>query len=229
MLTLTKDMSGGFKDISQKEGIVTGYLNAFNIKDSDGDITVKGCFAKSILENGPTGKNRIKYLLDHNTQKGVGKFLQLKEDEFGLWYEAKVGDHALGIDYLKMIDGGIVTEHSIGYQVKQWERNETVDTTFLKEIHLYEGSGLQFWAANEYTPITGVKSESDLLQLWDALEKALKNGTYTDETFQNIILPKHNAVSELLQDKFTEPNRKDGITLPRLEEISQAFRDSFKI
>jgi hypothetical protein len=30
MVILTKEMSGGFKDVSAKEGIVTGYLNAFS-------------------------------------------------------------------------------------------------------------------------------------------------------------------------------------------------------
>lgn len=227
MITLTKGFSGGFKDASVKEGIVTGYLNAFNIKDSDNDITVKGCFQKSLMENGPSAKNRIKYLQDHDPRKGVGKFLILKEDDFGLYYEAKVGSHTLGIDYLKMVEDGIITEHSIGYSVKQWERNESLNTTFLKEIHLYEGSGLQFWAANEYTPITGVKSESDLLQLMDALEKALTSGTYSDETFQNIILPKYDAVSEIIRGKITEPELKQATTQPGLEQIKKALTEGF--
>jgi len=228
MITLTKGFSGGFKDASVKEGIVTGYLNAFNIKDSDNDITVKGSFQKSIMENGPSAKNRIKYLQDHDPRKGVGKFLILKEDDFGLYYEAKVGTHTLGVDYLKMVEDGIITEHSIGYRVMQWERNEELKTTYLKEIHLYEGSGLQFWAANEYTPITGVKSESDLLQLMDALEKAITSGTYTDETFKEIILPKYDAVSEIIQSKITESEQKHATTQPRLEDISQAFKNGFK-
>jgi len=227
MITLTKGYSGGFKDASIKEGIVTGYLNAFNVKDSDNDITIKGCFQKSIMENGPSAKNRIKYLQDHDPKKGVGKFLILKEDDFGLYYEAKVGTHTLGIDYLKMVEDGIITEHSIGYRVTQWERNEGINSTYLKEIHLYEGSGLQFWAANEYTPITGVKSESDLLQLMDALEKALNSGTYSDETFQNIILPKYDAISGIIQGKITESELKHATTQPRLEEIQKALKEGF--
>lgn len=227
MVILTKEMSGGFKDVSAKEGIVTGYLNAFNVKDSDGDITIKGCFSKSISENGPQGKKRIKYLLDHDRRNAVGVFLKLFEDEFGLGYEAKIGSHTSGKDFLQMVEDKIITEHSIGYSVLKWERDEIVDATKLLDVKLYEGSGLQFWGANEYTPITGVKSEADLLVLFESLEKALKNGNYSDDTFKNIIIPKHNAISELFKGTSTKPEHKDVTTLPGLEQIKEAFKESF--
>lgn len=227
MVILTKEMSGGFKDVSAKEGIVTGYLNAFNVKDSDGDITIKGCFSKSISENGPQGKKRIKYLLDHDRSKAVGIFLKLFEDNYGLGYEAKVGSHTLGKDYIQMVEDGIVTEHSFGYNVIKSEPNKKEDATNLLDLRLYEGSGLQFWGANEYTPITGVKSEADLLVLFESLEKALKNGNYSDDTFKNIIIPKHNAISELFKGTSTKPEHKDVSTLPGLEQIQKAFKESF--
>jgi hypothetical protein len=109
----------------------------------------------------------------------------------------------------------------------KWERDEVIDATKLLDVKLYEGSGLQFWGANEYTPITGVKSEADLLVLFESLEKALKNGNYSDDTFKNIIIPKHNAISDLFKGTSTKPEHKDVTTLPGLEQIQKAFKESF--
>ncbi len=58
------------------------------------------------------------------------------------------------------------------------------------------------------TPLTGVKSESDLLEYTLTLKKALKNGTYTDETF--IQLEKQFAeIQAFLQTKTTQPEPQD--------------------
>jgi HK97 family phage prohead protease len=79
-----KNCSLDIKDISEKEGIVSGYLSAFGFKDSDGDIIQKGAFTRTIKERGPQSeKPRIKYLLDHRTDKAIGVFQELKEDAKG--------------------------------------------------------------------------------------------------------------------------------------------------
>ncbi len=224
MLISTKDYDGGFNDVSLKQGIVSGYLNSFGVKDSDGDIIQQGAYKKSISERGPQGTARIKYLLDHDTKKAVGVFQILKEDSFGLYYEAKIGTHTLGVDYLKMVEEKIVTEHSIGFRTVKNEQLKD-GTNLITEINLHEGSGLQFLGANEFTPIVGVKSEADLVLLFEALEKALKNGTYTDETFKDIILPKYTAVEAQIKS-LTKPTL---VTLPTKEEIAEQFKKSFKI
>lgn len=176
--------SDGIKDLDIKQGIITGYLSAFNIKDRDGDIVERGAFAKTIAENGPSGTKSIKYLLDHNKYQVVGTFTELKEDNYGLAYEAKAGRHNLGQDYLKMVEDGIIRDHSYAYaRIKQEKRS---DGTYIKELRISEGSGLQVDGANPYTPITGVKSYEDIVEHLAILNKALKNGTYTDEGFKSI-------------------------------------------
>src|SRR4249920_3655135 len=105
------------KDASKK-GIVMGYLANFNSLDSDQEIIMQGAFTKSLKEMGPASTHpRIKYLLDHDQNKALGVFTTLKEDAQGLYYEAQVGTHNLGRDFLKMVESGLITEHSIGYQV----------------------------------------------------------------------------------------------------------------
>lgn len=179
---LTKGISQGFKDIDAKQGIVTGYFAHFGSKDSDGDIIVEGAFAKSIRENGPKSNNpRIKHLLDHNKKNAVATILELKEDTFGLYYESKAGRHSAGRDFLLMVEDGIITEHSHGYiTLKEQQKS---DANYIYENMLLEGSSLQFWGANSNTPVTGIKSAEDIFQTISMLEKAVRNGKYTDETF----------------------------------------------
>lgn len=172
------------KDADSKKGIVAGYLANFGSKDNDGDIIEPGAFTKSIAENGPEGKGFIKYLLDHNTKNAVGVFTSLKEDNTGLYYEAKIGSHTAGRDYLAMVQDGIINQHSIGFsRIKQEIKS---DAKHIKEVRLFEGSGLQFWAANGNTPITSVKEMTDVLEHLQLLNKALKDGAYTDEGFKSI-------------------------------------------
>lgn len=69
----------------------------------------------------------------------------------------------------------------------------------MTELNLFEGSGLQFFAANENTPITGIKSQKDIFEMSQKLEKALKHGKYTDESMQEI-QTKYNELSQAIKD-----------------------------
>lgn len=182
------------KDIDGKKGIVTGYFANFDSVDSDGDIIKKGSFIKTISQQGPTSlKPRIKHLLNHDPSQPLGVITELKEDNYGLYYESKIGSHDGGVDFIKKIESGLITEHSIGYrtikfnQLKPWtEWKEGEAMRELTELKLYEGSSLTAWGANMNTPLTGMKSEQKAMAVGkriDLLIKAMREGTFTDETF----------------------------------------------
>ena len=101
---ILKGLNQGFADSDMKQGIVSGYFAVFGNKDLDGDIIEPGAFTKTIQERGPAGKQLIKYLLDHDKTKVVGKIGQLYEDQKGLRYEAKIGSHNMGQDFQKMVE-----------------------------------------------------------------------------------------------------------------------------
>ncbi len=194
-----------------KAGVVTGYLSAFGNIDSDGDMIMQGAFLKTISEWGPGGRKRIKHFLDHDSTKSVGVFTVLKEDEYGLYYESKAGDWTNGVDFLKMVEAGAITEHSIGFKTITQEKAEGY--TKIQAIKLYEGSSLQGWGANEFTPIMGVKSAEAIEKLFSTLEHELKNGTYTDETMIRIESYLKSLQSEYF--KTTQPNAPQGnVTAP---------------
>ena len=187
-----------FKDVDGRKGIVTGYFANFDSLDSDGDVIVKGAFSKTISATGPqSAKPRIKHLLNHDPSQPLGVIQVLKEDNKGLYYESKLGSHSLGNDFIKMVESGLVTEHSIGYQVKQfnqktsWEDYKTGDVRReLTELKLWEGSSLTAWGANENTPLTGLKSVeiNKLINQAEAVEKFCRDTKASDETIETLLI-----------------------------------------
>jgi hypothetical protein len=118
----------------------------------------------------------------------LGKILELKEDAKGLYYESQVGTHNLGRDFLKMVESGLITEHSIGFKVIKEDKKS--DANYMTELKLWEGSSLTAWGANSETPITGLKSLT-AEQIHDrvkSLERFCKNTDATDETIELLLL-----------------------------------------
>ena len=218
-----------FKDVDGRKGIVTGYFADFNSFDSDGDVIKLGAFTKTINEYGPNSrKPRIKHLLDHDPSQPLGVITELKEDTKGLYYESKLGTHALGEDFVKMVDSGLITEHSIGYrtvkfnQLKPWsEAREGDAIRELTELKLWEGSSLRAWGANMNTPLTGMKAEHAIdlyIKRSNAIETFCRTATVTDETFE-ILLMENKQLTQVIIDlqkntqpaKAVEPNTSEVI------------------
>ncbi|MBP9871032.1 MAG: HK97 family phage prohead protease [Nitrosomonas sp.] len=205
------------KDVDGKKGIVTGYFSDFNSIDSDGDIIKPGAFQKSISQNGPqSGKPRIKHLLNHDSSKPLGVLEVLKEDTKGLYYESRLGTHSLGVDFIKMVDSGLITEHSIGFQTvkynqlkpwNEWKPGEAAKE--LTELKLYEGSSLTAWGANMNTPLTGLKTEQKVRKINDRIDiliKSLRDGTFSDETF-DLLEIELKQMQQAMIDLTTEPEQ----------------------
>lgn len=238
------DHSGAtIKDLDQKQGIVTGYFNSFNNVDSDGDIIRPGAFSKTIAENGPlSAKPRIKHLMNHDVSQVPGVIQVLTEDAKGLYYESKAGSHTLGQDFLKMVDSGIITEHSIGFKTIKKNQLQDFDGYMqnpgkgwfeITEVKLWEGSSLTGWGANENTPITGMKSltiDQQFQRMLDrskALEKFCRNTTASDETIE-LLLIEQKQLTQIIIDlqKSTKPTE---VTLPENETVDiEQIKNLFK-
>ena len=144
--------------------------------------------------------------------------MSLKEDKTGLAYESQVGTHTLGQDFIKMIESGLITEHSIGFRImkrnqlqpyESYIKNPAQGMYEITEMKLYEGSSLTAWGANPLTPITGLKSEVDVdlvIAQSQAIEKFCRNTDATDETIEMLLLHS-KQLSQLVLDmkKGTEP------------------------
>ena len=171
------------KDVDAKSGVVAGYFSAFGMVDSDGDIIMPGAFKRSIQDWGVDGKQRIKHLLNHNPSQPLGKLTTLKEDSYGLYYESKVGTHQLGTDFIKMVESGLIGEHSIGFKTLREQKGS--DANEIHDVMLFEGRSLTAWGANENTPLIGMKGMKYIDKIQDqikAFEKFIRDSDVTDET-----------------------------------------------
>lgn len=186
-----KTLSESVKDVDTSGRTVTGYFSSFGNVDSDGDVIMPGAFERTIRERGPEGKNRIFHLFQHDAWRPLGKPSVLKEDDKGLYFETSFPDTTLANDTLKLYQAGIYNEHSIGYKILNSDpaTRDGQDIQELKELMLWEGSTVT-WGANEDTPATGIKSlikdETELQDEIEKIQKFLRNGEVTDETFQQL-------------------------------------------
>lgn len=141
---------------------ISGYLAVFNNKDSDGDIIIKGAFAKSIADRGPesTGGNKIAFLWQHDMREPLGKMVKLMEDDFGLYFECELDEIEQADRCLKQLESGTLNNFSIGFQYiwEKMEHDEQKDAFICRELALYEGSVVTL-AANDMTYYAGLKGQ----------------------------------------------------------------------
>lgn len=191
MKARTKSAGLRIKDMDMAKGIVQLYASTFNDLDSDKDRMKSGCYEKSIKEAGPEGTGRIRHLYQHDPDQPMGKPIKMYEDADGLFVESYVSTMRNG-DYRKMYTEGLVNEHSVGFMPDDADGNgmrpnEDGGFDFYK-VNLMEFSTVT-WGANEKARLVSMKSQQPAQQLKelnaqiDALEKAIFNGTFTDETF----------------------------------------------
>lgn len=216
MIYVYKNQSLEVKDVDSKQGIVSGYFSAFGMVDSDGDIMMPGAFKRSIQDWGPDAKGRIKHLLNHDPSKPLGKIMELKEDNYGLFYRSQVGKHQLGQDFVKMVESGLISEHSIGFRTLREQKNDSANE--IHEVMLFEGSSLTAWGANEHTPMLGIKSIKNIDEIKEQIrnfEKFIRNSDVTDETIELCLIKVRQlaqAVEQMSSTKATveEPEQQKG-------------------
>lgn len=224
--------AASIKDVDGKKGIITGYFAVFGNVDSDGDLILPGAFLKTIAERGPqSAQPRVKFLRNHLVYEPVGNITELKEDSNGLYYEGVPGTHFIGTDTVKMIQSGLITEHSFGFETL--DKNVKSDgTRELKELRLWEGSVLTAWGANEKTGAAALKSLGKeayidkLRRETKALETFCRNTTATDETIELLLLERKQLTQMILDlsEKATGPEQNS--TLP--DAIGQTLDDFIK-
>jgi len=171
------------KEVNEETGVFEGYGSTFGGEpDSYGDVVDKGAFTKTIAE----GAKRIKILWNHQTLEPIGKPVELREDERGLFIKAKL---SLGVqrarEILALMKDGVINELSIGYDTITDAVVEGV--RHLKEVRLWDISPVSF-AANPDAVLTNVKSgrvlsASNLEKVQSALEalQALIEAAQTEE------------------------------------------------
>jgi len=179
-----KQLSYDLKELDEAKGVVTAYANAYNNKDSDGDISAFGSFDKTVTEN----FKRIRVLKDHNPTMMIGVPLSINtKDSYGLLTTSQFNmNKPLGKDMFTdvklMHESGLNAELSIGYKVMQ---RDTKNKSIINEYKLMEYSFLSSWAANELATVQNIKSIKSHYGLMELIQKSY-NLKYSDERLRQI-------------------------------------------
>lgn len=136
------DVAGGGWEIA-------GYASTFGGEpDSYGDIIAAGAFAESISAR-PT-----KFLFEHF--EPIGKQLEIREDDKGLFGRWTIVDTQTGTDAYKLAKAGVLDSLSIGYMTVEADFRED-GIRVLRKVDLFEVSAVAI-PANRNAVITDVKS-----------------------------------------------------------------------
>ena len=216
-----KQFSYELKDFDEKQGIVKAYANAYDFKDSDGDISAKGSFNKSVGDN----RKRIRVLKDHIPTVSLGIPIDFDtSDNYGLLTTTKFNlqkevsrDMFTDIQLLK--EHGLNAELSIGYEVvKRDEKNRSIIT----EYKLWEYSFLSSWAANELSTVQDIKNIKSHYGIMELLTKAY-NLPYSDTRLTQIETILKSLDNKEPKDDFTPKNE------PTAEQIKETLIKAFQI
>ncbi len=179
-----KQVSIDIKDFDEAKGIVRAYANTYDFKDSDGDISAKGSFTKTVSEN----YRRIRVLKDHIPTISLGVPLEIDaKDNYGLLTTTQFNlkkevSRDMFTDIQLMKDNGLNAELSIGYNVKM---RDATNKAIIKEYKLFEYSFLSSWAANEMSMVEDIKSIKSTYGLLELIEKSY-NLDYSDTRLKQI-------------------------------------------
>ena len=164
-----KSASFVLESADEGTGEFSGYAAVFGNVDSGGDIIEKGAFTKTIAED----FDRIKILALHNgCWLPVGKPIELREDDRGLFIRGKISNTSMGRDIRTLLKDGVLNELSIGYDTVAFDYDSETGIRHLKEIKLWEVS-IVTWAMNEQARIDEVKS------LVEGIKSEAKSGKIT--------------------------------------------------
>lgn len=210
-----KQTSIDLKDFDEKKGIVIAYANAYNNIDSDGDISAKGSFDKTVSEN----YKRIRVLRDHNPTVSLGVPLEINtKDDFGLLTTTQFNlkkevSRDMFSDIQLMHTSGLNAELSIGYQVMQ---RDAKNKALITEYKLMEYSFLSSWAANELSTVQGIKTIKSTYGILELIEKSY-NLNYSDARLRQI--------ETILKALANEPSEDDTPKVKPLNEYKQIINN----
>lgn len=179
------------KSVEDETGKFTAYGNVFNIKDTAGEMTVRGAFLNSIEYHKSKG-TFPRLLSDHShrsIENVIGVITDMYEDENGLVFEGKfLLDTRSGHDAYIKVKNNAVDTFSIGYVVIKDRHDITNNVKVLEEVHVKEISLVTF-PANEESRVLSVKQaiESGEQITLRMAQKALQEAGFSKRQSETIV------------------------------------------
>lgn len=147
--------------VDEDKHVIEVKFASFGNVDSDGDLLVKGCFAKSINDRGPESSTnrKIAFLWQHDMRDPIGKIMKIEEREDGAYATVQLSDfdavpNAKRAYY--QLQEGTLNQFSFGFNYiwDKMEYDDEKDAFIIMEVKLYEISVVTM-GANEETEYIG--------------------------------------------------------------------------
>ena len=135
---------------------IEGYAAVYGNVDSYKDIVQAGAFDAFLASE---DAKRVKFCYSHSMREVIGKVEEMKSDEKGLWFRAKISNTTLGKDVATLIDDEALTEFSIGYKTEDSIYKDD-GVRLLTKLSLYEISVVSR-AANPKATLTGTERKEE--------------------------------------------------------------------
>ena len=179
------------------ESEFAGYASTFGNVDDDGDIIQRGAFTLCLNDFQQSGV----VCWQHRMSEPIGKPVECREDEKGLYLKGRISDTERGRDALTLLRDGVVRKMSIGFRIEAYTMlskeqgvallgQEAYDAALralpwwsdglrlITQIKLYEVS-LVTVPANDQADILGVKSaDGRLPETEREFERMLRDAGY---------------------------------------------------
>jgi HK97 family phage prohead protease len=135
---MTQTISFGLELKSIKGREFEGYGSISGNRDHGGDIVVPGAFTRTLAQHKASATMPLMFWM-HNPAEVPGVWLDMEEDEKGLFVRGEILDTALGRDVRTLLERKAVRGLSIGYRPEDtgWDRD---GNRLLKQVDLSEVS-----------------------------------------------------------------------------------------
>lgn len=209
---IEKRTSLDFRATKEDNGF-SGYAASFWNVDSYGTAMAPGAFKKTIQER----SSKIPVLWNHNTDIPVGKHLELREDDKGLFVNIGIADDgAEGTTLLKRLRFGVPIGMSFGFATirdRSANDDDPIDMSTAPAWVMENGrrdvrviTEVQYW---ESSPVTFPANENSTI---DAIRSA-----YLEEQAE--------FLNSLLEDLRSGGLKLEDARLPMLQSVVDAYKE----
>jgi HK97 family phage prohead protease len=166
------------KEVTE-EGVFSGYGSVFGNEDGMQEIVEKGAFESSLQRHAQNGTMPA-MLWQHDFRQVIGKYLDIKEDDRGLYVKGQLAKTPRGKEALELLRMEALSGMSIGYMPQKYEIDEETDVLTHKEVDLWEVSLVTF-PANQEARVSEVKAAlgNGELPTKTKLEALLRNAGFS--------------------------------------------------
>ena len=154
--------------LTTEDRIIRGYAAVWGVIDSYRTYWIRGAFAKSIQDRGPDSQSKYKIVMlwQHDRRDPIGRITVLREDDYGLYFEAEIDEVPSGDRALKQVRSGTINQFSFGFDYV-WDKldyNEELDAIGVREVELFEISPVTMGANPETFAYRSPEQHAALLE-----------------------------------------------------------------